>query len=56
MGCSSRGSEFSTSRGSAEMISDRCTNANGKILIKRVGEHLLPDGPSMGTLGGRALR
>jgi hypothetical protein len=42
MGGSPRGGEFSASGGSAEMISDGCTYANCMVLIKGVGENLLP--------------
>jgi hypothetical protein len=42
MGGSSCGSEFRSARGPPEMISYGRSDANGKILIKRVGEHLLP--------------
>jgi hypothetical protein len=30
-------SQLSPGRGSAEMISDGCTDANGKVLVERVG-------------------
>ena len=42
MGCVSGGGEFSSAGGSTKMISDSCLYANGKVLIKRVGENLLP--------------
>ena len=42
MGGSSCGSQLSPGGGSIEMISDRCLDANGKVLVKRVGEHPLP--------------
>ena len=38
-----------------QMISDRRTDANGKVLVKRVGENLLPTAQAWG-LGGWALR
>jgi hypothetical protein len=42
VGGSSGSGEFSPARRSAEMITDGRTYANGKVLIKSVGEHLLP--------------
>jgi hypothetical protein len=42
VGGSSGGGELSTGWGPAEMISDRCTDANRKVLVKSVGENLLP--------------
>jgi|SRR5215211_5536329 len=42
VGCPSRGVELSSGGNSAEMISDGCPYANRKVLIKRVGENLLP--------------
>jgi hypothetical protein len=42
VGGSSASSQFSPGRRSTEMISDGCTDANRKILIKGVGENLLP--------------
>jgi hypothetical protein len=42
VGCSSCGGEFSPVRGSAEMISDGRSDANRKVLVKSIGEHLLP--------------
>ena len=41
-GGSSCGGEFSPGGGSTQLISDGCTNANRKVLVKGVGEHLLP--------------
>jgi hypothetical protein len=48
MGCSPSGSEFSPGGGSTEMISDGCTDANGKVLVKCVGENLLPTAQAWG--------
>jgi hypothetical protein len=42
VGSSSRCGELSSGGDSAEMISDGCPYANRKVLIKRVGENLLP--------------
>jgi hypothetical protein len=42
VGGSSCGGQLSPGWGSAEMISDGCTYANRKVLIKGVGENLLP--------------
>jgi len=42
VGGSSSSIEFSSGGGSAEMISDGGPYANREILVKRVGEHLLP--------------
>jgi hypothetical protein len=42
MGGSSCGNQLSPGGRSTEMISDRCTNANCKVLVKGVGENLLP--------------
>jgi hypothetical protein len=42
VGSSSGSNQLSPSRGSSEMISDRRSNANRKILVKGVGENLLP--------------
>jgi len=42
LGGSPCGGELSTGRGSTEMISDRRPNANRKVLVECVGEHLLP--------------
>jgi hypothetical protein len=50
VGGSSGGIELSTARGSTEMISDGCPDANRKVLIKGIGESLLP------TAQGRRLR
>jgi hypothetical protein len=50
MGGSSSSIEFSPGGGWAEMISDRCPDANRKVLVKRVGKHLLPSAES-GWLG-----
>jgi hypothetical protein len=51
VGCSSCGSQLGPGRGSAEMISDGCTDANREVLVKGVGENLLPPDPNVGTLG-----
>jgi hypothetical protein len=54
--CGASGSgELSPGGGSTEMISDSCTDANGKVLVKGVGENLLP-GPKRGGFGGRAFQ
>jgi hypothetical protein len=42
VGCSSCGSQLSPGGGSTEMISNRRSDANGKVLVKRIGEHPLP--------------
>ena len=42
VGCPSSSGEFSTCRGPSNMISDHRTNANRKVLVKCVGENLLP--------------
>jgi hypothetical protein len=42
LGGSSGGGELSPGGGSAEMISDGRTNANGKVLVKGVDQNLLP--------------
>jgi hypothetical protein len=42
VGSSSRGGEFGSGGGSTKMISDSCPYANRKVLVQRVGEHLLP--------------
>jgi hypothetical protein len=46
VGGSSCSSELSAGGDSAEMISDGCSDANGKILIKGIGENLLPTAES----------
>ena len=48
VGGSSGGSQLSPGGGSAEMISDGCTDANRKVLVKRVGENLLPTAQAWG--------
>jgi DNA-directed RNA polymerase subunit RPC12/RpoP len=48
VGCSSCGRELSPGGRTSKMISDDCTNANGKVLIKGVGEHLLPAAQAYG--------
>ena len=47
-GGSSRGGELSPGGGSAEMISDGCPYANRKVLVKGVGEYLLPTAQAWG--------
>jgi len=42
----SSGGDLSTGWGSTKMISNSCSYANRKILIKTVGQYLLPTGPS----------
>jgi hypothetical protein len=42
VGGSSCSRELSTGRSSAEMISDGCSDADGKVLIKGIRENLLP--------------
>jgi len=42
VGGSSGGGEFGSGGRSTKMISDRCPYANGKVLIKSIGENLLP--------------
>jgi hypothetical protein len=52
---SSGGGELSSGGRSTKMISDSFTYANRKVLIKRIGEHLLPAAQAR-RLGGRAFR
>jgi hypothetical protein len=40
--------ELSTSRGSTQMIGDGCSNTNVKVLVKCVGENLLPTAQAWG--------
>jgi hypothetical protein len=54
VGGSSCGGQLSPGRSSTEMISDGCTYANRKVLIKCVGENLLPTAHAW--FGGRAFR
>jgi hypothetical protein len=42
MGGSSSSIQLSSGRGSVQMISDGCSDADGKVLVKCVAEHLLP--------------
>jgi hypothetical protein len=42
VGCASSGGELRTGGSSAEMISDGCADADRKMLIKGVGQNLLP--------------
>ena len=49
LGGSSGSIQLSPRRRSAEMISDGCPYANGKVLVKRVGENLLPTAQARGT-------
>jgi hypothetical protein len=46
VGGSSCSGQFGPGRAPAEMISDGCAYANGEVLIKGVGEHLLPTAQS----------
>ena len=48
VGGSSCGSQLSPGGGSAEMISDGCSDANRKVLVKGVGENLLPTAQAWG--------
>ena len=48
VGGSSCGGQLSPGGRSTEMISDGCTNANRKVLVKGVGEHLLPAAQAWG--------
>jgi hypothetical protein len=48
VGCPSSSSELSPGRGSTEMISGHRSDANGKVLLKCVGESLLPPAESRG--------
>jgi hypothetical protein len=59
---SSCSGELSPSGGSTKMISDGCSYANGKVVVKHIGENLLPSaqsgrpgrpGPSVATPGTR---
>jgi hypothetical protein len=42
VGGTSGSSELSSGGRSAEMITDGCSDANSKVLVKCVGENLLP--------------
>jgi hypothetical protein len=42
VGGSSCGGEFGSGGGSTKMINDSCSYANGKVLVQRISEHLLP--------------
>jgi hypothetical protein len=46
VGCSSCGIELSPGGRSTKMISDSCAYANRKVLVKGVGENLLPTAQS----------
>jgi hypothetical protein len=48
VGGSPCGGELSPGGCSAEMISDRCSDANCKVLVKGVGENLLPTAQAWG--------
>jgi hypothetical protein len=48
VGGPSSSGEFSPGWGSTEMISNSCPNTDRKMLIKRVGEHLLPTAQAWG--------
>jgi hypothetical protein len=48
VGGSSCGCQLSPGGGSTEMISNRCLDANGKVQVKGVGEHLLPSAQAWG--------
>ena len=48
MGGSSCGSQLSPGGGSTKVISDGCSYANRKVLLKRVGENLLPTAQAWG--------
>jgi hypothetical protein len=48
VGGSSCGGEFSSGRRSTKVISDSCSYADCKVLIKRVGEYLLPSAQTWG--------
>jgi hypothetical protein len=48
MGGSSSSSEFSSSGDSTEMISNGCPDTNRKVLVKGVGENLLPTAQGSG--------
>jgi hypothetical protein len=48
VGGSSCGGKFSSGGGSTKMISDGCSYANREIVIKRVGENLLPTAQAWG--------
>ena len=50
MSASSCGNQLSPSGFSTEMISDGCTDANCKVQVKRVREHLLPAAQPLGAL------
>ena len=54
VGGSPCGGELSSAGGAAEMINDSRSDANRKVLIKGVSEHLLPTAQACG-LGRRAL-
>ena len=48
MGGSSCSSQLSPGGRSTEMISDGCTDTNREVLVKRVGENLLPTAQAWG--------
>ena len=48
VGGPSGGGELSPGGGSTEMISDGCSYANRKVLVKRIGENLLPTAQACG--------
>ena len=48
VGCSSCGGELRPGGGAAEMISDGCSDTNRKVLVKGVGENLLPAAEACG--------
>ncbi len=48
VGGSSCGGQLSPGGGSTEMISDGCSDANRKVLVKGVGENLLPTAQAWG--------
>jgi hypothetical protein len=54
VGCSSCSGELRPGGGSAEMISDGCPDTNRKVLVKRVGENLLPSAQSRQLLRPRS--
>jgi hypothetical protein len=55
VGGSSCGGQLSPGRAPAEMISDSCAYANGKVLIKSINEHLLPTTQMWGPRRPRPL-
>jgi hypothetical protein len=56
VGSSSCGNKLSPGRGPTQMITDRCLDGNRKVLVKCVGENLLPTAQAWGLWRPGALR